>query len=195
MNEIPYIHETAVVDFGAELGMGVKVWHFCHVMSGARLSTGTSLGQNCFVASGVKMGEGCKIQNNVSLYEGVTLGNNVFLGPSCVFTNVINPRSAIDRRDAFAPTIIGDGVTIGANATIVCGITLGAYAFVGAGAVVTKSFEPYSLVMGNPAKRTGWMSEAGGKLDFSGEDGIAVCPESEDRYKLDSNSQVQPIAK
>ena len=153
-----FVHESAVIDEGAELGEGVKVWHFCHVMKNARLGKGTSLGQNAFVASGVTTGSNCKIQNNVSLYQGVTLGDDVFLGPSCVFTNVINPRSAIVRRDAYAPTKVGNGVTVGANATVICGTTLGDFAFIGAGAVVTSDVPPYALVMGNPARFAGWMS-------------------------------------
>lgn len=189
-NTPPFIHESAVVDNGAVLGDGVKVWHFCHVMDGARLGTGSSLGQNSFVASGVVIGENCKVQNNVSLYQGVTLGDNVFLGPSCVFTNVINPRSGVNRRDAYAPTNVQDGASIGANATILCGTTIGKYAFVGAGAVVLNDVPPYAIVVGNPARQTGWMSPHGCKLDFTipndqGEQ-IAVCPESGEKFKLTS---------
>ena len=139
MPEAPYLQPSAVVDEGAILEDGVKVWHFCHVMTGTRLGTGTSLGQNTFVASGVTTGSNCKVQNNVSLYQGVTLGDDVFLGPSCVFTNVINPRSKVVRRDAYAPTHIADGASVGANATIICGITVGKHAFIGAGAVVLRS--------------------------------------------------------
>lgn len=193
LNITPFIHETAVVDEGAVLGSGVKVWHFCHVMGGARLGTGSSLGQNSFVASGVVIGANCKIQNNVSLYEGVTLGDDVFLGPSCVFTNVINPRSAVNRRDAYAPTQIADGASIGANATILCGSTIGEYAFVGAGAVVLKDVKPFAVVVGNPARQTGWMSPHGCRLEFSDVDGTAVCPESGEKFKLTSNSDVQRI--
>jgi len=188
-NTPPFIHESAVVDDGAVLCDGVKVWHFCHVMSGTRLGAGSSLGQNSFVASGVVIGKNCKVQNNVSLYQGVTLGDNVFLGPSCVFTNVINPRSAVNRRDAYAPTNIQDGVSIGANATILCGTTIGKHAFVGAGAVVLNDVPPYAIVVGNPARQTGWMSPHGCKLDFSnntGSDNIAVCPESGEKFKLNS---------
>ena len=188
-NTPPFIHESAVVDDGAVLGDGVKVWHFCHVMEGARLGTGSSLGQNGFVASGVVIGKNCKVQNNVSLYQGVTLGNNVFLGPSCVFTNVINPRSAVNRRDAYAPTHVQDGVSIGANATILCGTTIGKHAFVGAGAVVLNDVPPYAIVVGNPARQTGWMSPHGYKLDFTNNnssDHIAVCPESGEKFKLNS---------
>ena len=188
MNNSPYIHETAVVDQGAHLGAGVKVWHFCHIMAGARLGTGSSLGQNTFIASGVTIGSNCKIQNNVSLYSGVTLGDNVFLGPSCVFTNVINPRSSVNRRDAYAPTTVENGVTIGANATILCGITIGTHAFIGAGAVLTSSVLPYSIMVGNPARRSGWMSPHGSKLIFV--DGIATCTESSEVFGIDSNEKI-----
>ena len=187
-----FIHDSAIVDKGADLGRGVKVWHFCHVMEGARLGTGTSLGQNSFVASGVTIGKNCKIQNNVSLYQGVTLGDDVFLGPSCVFTNVTNPRSALDRRDSYATTQICDGVTIGANATIICGNTLGNFAFVGAGAVVTSSVKPYALVVGNPAKQIGWMSPLGIRLLFN-EKNIAVCSESGSKFQLDVLNGVSPL--
>lgn len=189
-NTPPFIHESAVVDEGAVLSVGVKVWHFCHVMTGARLGAGSSLGQNSFVAKGVITGSNCKIQNNVSLYEGVTLGNDVFLGPSCVFTNVINPRSAVNRRDSYAPTHVQDGASIGANATILCGTTIGRHAFVGAGAVVLSDVPPHAIVVGNPARQVGWMSPHGSRLDFNtpndqGEH-IAVCPESGDKFKLTS---------
>ena len=186
-----FVHESAIIDEGAELGDGVKVWHFCHVMKNSRLGTGTSLGQNSFVASGVTTGTNCKIQNNVSLYQGVTLGDDVFLGPSCVFTNVINPRSAVVRRDAYAPTKVGNGVTVGANATIICGTTLGDFAFIGAGAVVTHNVPPYALVTGNPARFAGWMSPHGGKLEF-GEKGIAVCPESGATFRLENEKEIHP---
>jgi UDP-2-acetamido-3-amino-2,3-dideoxy-glucuronate N-acetyltransferase len=188
----PYIHPTAVVDEGAVLDHSVKVWHFCHVMSGARLGTGTSLGQNSFIASGVTTGSNCKIQNNVSLYQGVTLGDDVFLGPSCVFTNVINPRSAVVRRDAYAPTHVGNGASVGANATILCGITIGDHVFVGAGAVLTTSAPAYAIMVGNPARQTGWMSPYGCKLEFS-EEGLAVCEESGDKFRLNSSNNVQPV--
>ncbi len=182
----PYINPSAVVDEGAILGDGVKVWHFCHIMPQARLGTGTSLGQNCFVASGVVVGKNCKIQNNVSLYQGVTLGDNVFLGPSCVFTNVINPRSEVVRRDAYAPTHLGDGASVGANATILCGINIGRYAFVGAGAVVLRDVPDYAIMVGNPAVQNGWMSEHGCRLEFV--DRKAKCPESGLEYSLEVSS-------
>lgn len=169
------------------------MWHFCHVMKGARLGTGSSLGQNSFVASGVTIGKNCKIQNNVSLYQGVTLGDDVFLGPSCVFTNVINPRSAVVRRDSYATTHICDGVTIGANATIICGNSIGDFAFVGAGAVVTSSVKPYALVVGNPAKQIGWMSPRGMRLGFNAEN-IAVCSESGSKFQLDALNRVSPYS-
>lgn len=186
-----FVHESAVIDDGAVLESGVKVWHFCHVMEGSRLGTGTSLGQNSFVASGVVTGSNCKIQNNVSLYQGVTLGDDVFLGPSCVFTNVVNPRSAIVRRDAYAPTKVGDGVTIGANATIICGVELGNFAFVGAGAVVTRDVKSFELVVGNPAKRIGWMSPSGMRLEFD-ESKFSVCTESGEKFRLDAENNVYP---
>lgn len=172
-----------MVDPGARIGPGSKVWHFCHLMAGCELGPGCSLGQNVFVAGGVRLGRNCKVQNNVSLYAGVECGDNVFLGPSCVFTNVRNPRAAVNRRGQYATTRLGNGVTVGANATIVCGTTLGDYAFVGAGSVVTRDVPPYGLVVGNPARRIGWLSRAGGRLEF-GVAGRASCPESGEVYVL-----------
>lgn len=172
-----YVHPTAVVDEGAVIGAGSKIWHFCHLMEGCTIGTDCTLGQNVFVASGVGLGSRCKVQNNVSLYSGLSIGSEVFIGPSAVFTNVRNPRAGTDRRGQYTRTLVGDGVTIGANATIVCGITLHAYAFVGAGAVVTKDVAAYNLVVGTPARRVGYMSEAGYRLEF-GEDGVAWCPET-----------------
>ena len=192
MLEAPYIHPTAVVDEGAILEDGVKVWHFCHVMTGTRLGTGTSLGQNTFVASGVTTGSNCKVQNNVSLYQGVTLGDDVFLGPSCVFTNVINPRSKVVRRDTYAPTHIADGASVGANATILCGITVGKHAFIGAGAVVLRSVPDFAIMVGNPAVQNGWMSPHGCRLSFEEEGNVlsvAVCEESGDKFSLKVDSQ------
>ena len=183
----PYIHPSAVVDEGAILGNGVKVWHFCHIMPQARLGTGTSLGQNCFVASGVVTGTNCKVQNNVSLYQGVTLGDNVFLGPSCVFTNVINPRSEVERRDTYAPTHLGDGASVGANATILCGINVGRYSFVGAGAVVLKDVPDFAIMVGNPAVQNGWMSAHGCRLDFV--EGKGTCSERGEEYELVVDSE------
>lgn len=178
-----FVHESAVVDPGARIGAGTKIWHFCHVMSDAQIGGGCSLGQNVFVASKVVLGRNVKVQNNVSLYQGVTCEDDVFLGPSMVFTNVINPRSAVNRRGEYLQTLVKKGATIGANATIVCGITIGAYAFIGAGAVVTRNVTDYALVVGNPARQIGWMSQAGGRLEF-GEDDTALCPESGERYRL-----------
>ena len=185
MNQDVFIHETAVVDEGCRIGAGSKVWHFSHLMGGAVLGEGCNIGQNVFIASGVTLGNGVKVQNNVSIYEGVICEDDVFLGPSMVFTNVVNPRSSVCRKDAFAPTRVGRGATIGANATVVCGHNIGEYAFVGAGAVVTKDVPPYALVVGNPACQTGWMSRRGCKLVFD-EAGEAVCPESGEKYRLEN---------
>jgi UDP-2-acetamido-3-amino-2,3-dideoxy-glucuronate N-acetyltransferase len=156
-----WAHPTAVVDAGARVGAGSKIWHFCHVMRGARIGDRCVLGQNVFVATGGRIGDGCRIQNNVSVYDGVELEDEVFVGPSAVFTNVRNPRAAVDRRAAFTATCVGRGATIGANATIVCGVTIGAYAFVGAGAVVTRDVAPHAVVTGVPARRTGWICRCG----------------------------------
>jgi UDP-2-acetamido-3-amino-2,3-dideoxy-glucuronate N-acetyltransferase len=178
----PYVHPTAVVDEGAELGAGVKVWHFCHLMPGCRIGAGTILGQNVFVGPDVRVGERVKVQNNVSLYTGVELADEVFVGPSAVFTNVINPRAAIERKDAFRATFVERGATIGANATIVCGNRIGTYALIGAGTVVTKNIPAHALVVGNPARRIGWVSRAGHRLHFDTE-GRATCPETGERYR------------
>lgn len=178
-----FVHETAVIDAGAQIGENSKVWHFCHLMGGSVIGKNCSLGQNVFVASSVVLGDGCKIQNNVSLYEGVVCEEEVFLGPSCVFTNVKNPRSSVNRRSEYLSTHVGKGATIGANATIICGISLGAYCFVGAGAVVTCDVPDFALVVGNPAQQIGWMSRRGKRLHFDDE-GIAECPISDERYEL-----------
>ncbi|MBK9329814.1 MAG: N-acetyltransferase [Sphingobacteriales bacterium] len=183
-----YKHETAVVDDGAAIGHGSKIWHFCHVMN-AVIGNNCILGQNVFVADNVRIGDGVKIQNNVSLYDGVLCEDDVFIGPSAVFTNVINPRGFIERKKEYQKTIVRRGATIGANATILCGVTIGRYAFIGAGAVVTKEVKDYALVTGNPARQTGWMSEAGGKLVF--EDGAATCPIDHKKYKLENNRVVR----
>jgi UDP-2-acetamido-3-amino-2,3-dideoxy-glucuronate N-acetyltransferase len=178
-----FVHPTAVVDDGAVVGAGCKIWHFSHVSSGSVLGAGCNLGQNVMVAPGVVLGRNVKVQNNVSIYNGVTCEDDVFLGPSAVFTNVTNPRSAINRRDQFSATRVGRGATIGANATIVCGHDIGPYAFIGAGAVVTKHVPAYALVVGNPSRQIGWMSEYGHRLEFN-DLGQAECPESRERYEL-----------
>ena len=177
------IHPTAVVDEGATLGEGTRIWHFCHIMPRAILGKQCNLGQNVFVANGVVLGDNVKVQNNVSIYEGVTCENDVFLGPSMVFTNVLNPRSAINRKNAYLKTKVGRGATIGANATIVCGHDIGEYAFIGAGAVVTKTVPAYALMVGNPARQIGWMSRFGQRLEF-GENSVATCNESGEVYRL-----------
>jgi UDP-2-acetamido-3-amino-2,3-dideoxy-glucuronate N-acetyltransferase len=178
-----YAHPTAVIDEGCIIGSGSKVWHFCHLMGGAVIGENCSLGQNVFVANGVVLGRNVKVQNNVSLYEGVICEDDVFIGPSAVFTNVVNPRSAVSRKAEYEKTVIQKGATIGANATILCGIIVGAYAFIGAGTVVTKDIPDYALIVGNPGKQTGWMSEYGHKLFFDASD-EAVCKESGERYVL-----------
>lgn len=178
-----YAHETAIIDEGCEIGEGTKIWHFAHIISGAKIGKNCIVGQNCVIFNDVVLGNNVKIQNNVSVYTGVTCDDDVFLGPSCVFTNVVNPRSAIVRRGQYAKTHVGKGASIGANATIVCGHDIGAYAFIGAGAVVTKNVPAYALVIGNPARQAGWMSEYGHRLNFD-EKGIAVCPESKEEYQL-----------
>ena len=179
-----YVHPTAVIDDGASIGAGSRVWHFTHVMSGAVIGRGCVLGQNVFIGKGVRIGDGVKIQNNVSVYEGVEVGDDVFLGPSVVFTNVMNPRSAIERKNEFRKTLVRKGVTIGANATILCGIELGEYAFIGAGAMVAKAVRPFELWLGNPARCIGWMSAYGSRLYFD-EQGRATCPESGEEYVLE----------
>lgn len=186
-----YAHETAVIDEGCTIGSGTKIWHFSHIMPGAVLGEGCNVGQNVVISPDVVLGQNCKVQNNVSLYTGVTCGDDVFLGPSCVFTNVTNPRSAVVRRDQYARTQVGRGASIGANATIVCGHDIGEFAFIGAGAVVTKDVPAYALVVGNPARQDGWMSAFGHRLHFNVE-GVAVCPESGEQYSL-QDGRVQPI--
>lgn len=176
-------HPTAVVDEGCTIGAGTRIWHFSHIMPGCEIGEGCNIGQNVVVSPGVKLGRNVKVQNNVSIYTGVECGDDVFLGPSMVFTNVINPRSAVNRREQYAKTRVGRGASIGANATIVCGHDIGEFAFIGAGAVVTREVPAYALVVGNPARQTGWMSEYGHKLKFN-EAGEAECPESGQRYKL-----------
>ena len=184
-------HETAVLDEGCRIGDGTRIWHFTHVMAEAFVGKNCVLGQNVMVANRVTIGDNVKIQNNVSVYEGVTCEDNVFLGPSVVFTNVINPRAFIERKHEFRPTLVKKGASIGANATIVCGHTIGQYALVGAGAVVTHDVPDYALVTGNPARQTGWVSEYGCRLSFDN-NGEAVCPESGQTYQL-INNQVRRI--
>ncbi|MBN1339458.1 MAG: N-acetyltransferase [Bacteroidales bacterium] len=178
-----FCHETAIVEDGCTIGKGTRIWHFSHVMPGAVIGENCNIGQNVFIGAGVVLGNNVKIQNNVSVYSGVSCEDDVFLGPSMVFTNVINPRSAFPKRGEFTPTYVRKGATIGANATIICGNELGAYAFIGAGSVVTKPVLAYALVMGNPARQVGWMSEAGHQLIFN-ETGTATCPETKEKYHL-----------
>jgi len=186
MNKKYFAHETAVIDDGCEIGEGTKIWHFSHIMSNCKIGKKCNIGQNVVVSPEVILGNNVKVQNNVSIYTGVICEDDVFLGPSMVFTNVINPRSAVVRRGQYAKTVVKKGASIGANATIVCGHDIGEFAFIGAGAVVTKDVPPYALVVGNPAKQIGWMSEYGHRLNFD-ENGIAVCPESKEKYKLENN--------
>ncbi len=187
-----FAHETAIVDEGCNIGKGTKIWHFSHIMSNCTLGENCNIGQNVVVSPKVILGRNVKVQNNVSIYEGVTCDDDVFLGPSMVFTNVINPRSAVNRKNEYLKTHVGKGASIGANATIVCGHDIGQFAFIGAGAVVTKTVAAYALVVGNPARQMGWMSEFGQKLVFDA-DGIAICSEGNEKYKLENN-QVTKIA-
>ena len=178
-----YAHPTAVIDEGCEIGSGTKIWHFSHIMPNCVVGQHCNIGQNVVISPEVILGNNVKVQNNVSIYTGVTCEDEVFLGPSMVFTNVINPRSAVNRKNQYAKTLVRKGASIGANATIVCGIEIGKFAFIGAGAVVTKSVPDYALVVGNPARQTGWMSEYGQKLLFN-KDGLAICNESNETYQL-----------
>lgn len=178
-----YAHPSAVIDEGSEIGKGTKIWHFSHVMSPCKIGDQCNIGQNVVVSPHVILGRNVKVQNNVSIYTGVICEDDVFLGPSMVFTNVINPRSSVNRKDQYLKTLVQHGATIGANSTILCGINIGRFAFIGAGAVVTKTVPDYALVIGNPARQTGWMSEYGHKLLFNKE-GKAICPESKQTYKL-----------
>ena len=186
-----FAHETAVIDEGCQIGKGTKIWHFTHIMKDSIIGENCNIGQNVVVSPGVVLGRNVKVQNNVSIYTGVICEDEVFLGPSMVFTNVINPRSGVNRKDQYKQTLVQKGATIGANATIICGITLGKFSFIGAGAVVTKDVHPYSLVIGNPARHAGWMSEYGHKLIFD-KNGIAICPESKEKYKIEKD-QVRKI--
>ncbi len=186
-----FAHPSAIVDEGCSIAKGVKIWHFSHIMSGCVIGENCNIGQNVVISPEVVLGKNVKIQNNVSLYTGVTCDDDVFLGPSCVFTNVTNPRSAVNRRGQYSKTHVGKGASIGANATIVCGHDIGAFAFIGAGAVVTKTVPAYACVVGNPAKQLGFMSEFGHRLDFD-KNGIAICPESREKYKLE-NGRVEKL--
>ena len=182
-----FVHKTAIIDDGCNISKGTKIWHFSHIMSNCTIGENCNIGQNCVIAPEVVLGKNVKIQNNVSIYTGVTCEDDVFLGPSMVFTNVTNPRSGVNRRGQYTETIVRKGASIGANATIVCGHDIGEFAFIGAGAVVTKEVHAYALVVGNPAKQLGWMSEFGHRLNFN-TDGIATCPESNENYKLENNN-------
>jgi UDP-2-acetamido-3-amino-2,3-dideoxy-glucuronate N-acetyltransferase len=186
-----YAHPTAVIDEGCTIGKGTKIWHFSHIMPKCVIGDNCNIGQNVVVSPEVVLGNNVKVQNNVSIYTGVVCEDDVFLGPSAVFTNVVNPRSAVARKNEYKPTLVKKGASIGANATIVCGNTIGEYAFIGAGAVVTKNVPAYALLVGNPAKQTGWMSEYGHKLKFDN-NGEAVCEESREKYKLE-NGVVQKV--
>ncbi len=181
-----FAHPTAVIDAPCQIGDGTKIWHFSHLMPGCVLGENCNIGQNVVISPEVVLGKNVKVQNNVSIYTGVSCDDDVFLGPSCVFTNVLNPRSAVNRRDSYLKTHVGQGASIGANATIVCGHNIGAFAFIGAGAVVTKEIPAYALVIGNPARQLGWMSEFGQRLNFD-TNGLATCPESGQRYQLKEN--------
>ena len=183
MKQKYFAHETAVIDENCQIGEGTKIWHFSHIMTGCVIGTNCNIGQNVVISPEVVLGNNVKVQNNVSVYTGVICEDDVLLGPSCVFTNVTNPRSAVNRKSQYAGTHVGKGATIGANATVVCGHDIGAYAFIGAGAVVTKHVPDYALLVGNPARQLGWMSEYGHRLYFDNE-GIAECPESHEKYQL-----------
>lgn len=185
--QLPYfVHASSYVDEGCNIGEGTKIWHFCHIMANCTLGCHCNIGQNVVISAEVVLGDNVKVQNNVSIYTGVVCEDDVFLGPSMVFTNVTNPRSAVNRRGQYARTRVGKGATIGANATIVCGHDIGEYAFIGAGAVVTKTVPAYALMVGNPARQTGWMSEYGHRLSFD-EQGQAICLESGQQYRLTDN--------
>jgi UDP-2-acetamido-3-amino-2,3-dideoxy-glucuronate N-acetyltransferase len=191
MDKEYFAHETAVVDEGCKIGKGTKIWHFSHIMPNCVIGENCNIGQNVVVSPEVILGNNVKVQNNVSIYTGVVCEDDVFLGPSMVFTNIVNPRSAVVRRGEYVRTIVKKGASIGANATIVCGHDIGEFSFIGAGAVVTKEVLPYALVVGNPARHVGWMSEYGHRLNFD-ENGIAICPESKEKYAL-KNGQVKKL--
>jgi UDP-2-acetamido-3-amino-2,3-dideoxy-glucuronate N-acetyltransferase len=185
-----YSHPSAIVDEGCDIGSGTKIWHFSHIMSGCKLGEKCNIGQNVVISPGVVLGKNVKVQNNVSIYEGVCCDDDVFLGPSMVFTNVTNPRSAINRRGQYSRTFVGKGASIGANATIVCGHDIGEYAFIGAGTVVTKTVLPFALIVGNPGRQIGWMSEYGHRLEFNS-DGLAICPESNQEYEIKNEKVIR----
>lgn len=187
-----YAHPTAVIDEGAQIGNNSKIWHFSHIMPGCTIGENCNIGQNVVISPDVVLGNNVKVQNNVSIYTGVNCGDDVFLGPSCVFTNVTNPRSAVNRRGQYARTNVGKGASIGANATIVCGHDIGEFAFIGAGAVVTKTVPAFALLVGNPARQIGWMSEFGHRLEFNDQK-IAICPESQQEYQLVDSKTVKRI--
>jgi UDP-2-acetamido-3-amino-2,3-dideoxy-glucuronate N-acetyltransferase len=184
-NKEYFAHESSYIDEGCVIGKGTKIWHFTHIMQKSIIGENCNIGQNVFVSPGVKLGNNVKVQNNVSIYTGVICEDNVFLGPSMVFTNIVNPRSAVARRDQFLETLVKEGATIGANATIICGHTIGRFSFIGAGAVVTHDVPDHSLTIGNPARHIGWMSEYGHRLHFDG-DGIAYCQESNEKYLIEN---------
>ena len=186
-NKNYFVHESAYVDDGCEIGAGTKIWHFSHIMPGSKIGQHCNIGQNVVVSANVVLGNNVKVQNNVSIYEGVVCKDDVFLGPSMVFTNIINPRSAIIRKHEYKATLVKKGASIGANATIVCGNTIGEFAFIGAGAVVTKSVPDYALIVGNPGRKKGWVSEYGHPLNFD-DNNIAICKESGQQYLLENNT-------
>ena len=181
-----FIHHTAILDDNVKVGKDVSIWHFTHILSGSTIGDKCTLGQNVMVGPKVKIGTGCKIQNNVSIYEGIEIGNNVFCGPSCVFTNVINPRAFINRKNEFKKTVVGEGATLGANCTIVCGVKIGNFALIGAGAVVTRDVDNYGLYVGVPARRVGWVSESGIRLDNN-----LICPETNEKYILENQKLIK----
>ena len=182
-----FIHESSYIDENCKIGSGTKIWHFSHIMDNAVIGNNCNIGQNVVISPNVKIGNNVKIQNNVSLYTGITCDDNVFIGPSCVFTNILNPRSLINRRDQFIPTFIEKGASLGANATIICGNRIGKYSLIGAGSVITKNVIPYSIVLGNPAKQVGWISENGNKLKFD-KNGIAICKATNEKYLIKNKS-------
>lgn len=187
-----FAHQTAVIDDGCRIGDGTKIWHFSHIMPGCRIGERCNIGQNVVVSPEVILGNNVKVQNNVSIYTGVVCADDVFLGPSMVFTNVINPRSAVVRKEQYRPTLVKKGASIGANATIVCGNEIGEYALIGAGAVITRPVPAYALVVGNPARQIGWVSEYGHRLKFD-EEGLAICPETQQRYQLKENKVIRIV--